>query len=146
MGMIINSIKCIFAHSSRQYNCHHNIYSLRLLPNKEFVMINCDPLTISETLTTRIKKDAFLTTVKAGDSMNTMTIGWALIGFIWKRTVFMVTVRNSRHKFSIMEKAVDFTVTVPDGSMKDALMFCGSNSGRDLDKFKACNLTPVAAH
>jgi flavin reductase (DIM6/NTAB) family NADH-FMN oxidoreductase RutF len=110
----------------------------------EFIMKNCDPLAISETLTTRIKKGAFLT-VKAGDSMNTMTIGWGLIGFIWQRPVFMVAVRDSRHTFSIMEKAVDFTVSVPMGNMKDALAFCGSKSGRDLDKFKASNLIPVAA-
>ena len=107
-------------------------------------MKNCDPLAISETLTTRIKKGAFLT-VKAGDSMNTMTIGWCLVGFIWQRPVFMVAVRDSRHTFSIMEKASDFTVTFPMGDMKDALMFCGSKSRRDLDKFKACNLIPVAA-
>ena len=107
-------------------------------------MKKCDPLAISETLINRIKKGAFLT-VKAGDSMNTMTIGWALIGFIWQRNIFMVAVRNSRHTFSIIEKAVDFTVTVPSGDMKDALMFCGSNSGRDLDKLKACDLFPAAA-
>jgi flavin reductase (DIM6/NTAB) family NADH-FMN oxidoreductase RutF len=107
-------------------------------------MINCDPLTLSETITTRIKKGAFLT-VKAGNSMNTMTIGWALIGFIWQRNIFMVAVRNSRHTFSIIEKAADFTVSVPDGDMKEALMFCGSKSGRDMDKFKACNLITVSA-
>lgn len=107
-------------------------------------MKNCDPIAISEILTNRIKKGAFLT-VKAGDSMNTMTIGWALIGFIWRKNVFMVAVRNSRHTFSIIEKAVDFTVTVPTADMKDALMFCGSNSGRDMDKFKACNLIPLSA-
>ena len=84
-------------------------------------MKNCDPIAISETLTNRIKKGAFLT-VKAGDSMNTMTIGWALIGFIWQRPVFMVAVRNSRHTFSIIEKAVDFTVTVPTGDMKEAVI------------------------
>jgi flavin reductase (DIM6/NTAB) family NADH-FMN oxidoreductase RutF len=35
---------------------------------------------------------------------------------------------------------VDFTVTVPAGDMKDALALCGTQSGRDLDKFKACGL------
>jgi len=107
-------------------------------------MKNCDPLSISETLTTRIQKGAFLT-VKAGDSLNTMTIGWALIGYIWRRNVFMVAVRNSRQTFLIIEKAADFTVTVPAADMKDTIMFCGSNSGREVDKFKACNLTPLAA-
>ncbi len=77
-------------------------------------MKKCDPLAISETLTTRIKKGAFLT-VKAGDAMNTMTIGWGLIGFIWQRSVFMVAVRDSRHTFSIMEKAVGFHCHRADG-------------------------------
>lgn len=103
-----------------------------------------DPLSLSEILSKRIQKGAFLT-VKAGESVNTMTIGWGLIGFIWQRPVFMVAVRDSRHTFSLMEKAEDFTVTVPTGNMKDALMFCGSKSGRDLDKFKACNLSIAAA-
>jgi flavin reductase (DIM6/NTAB) family NADH-FMN oxidoreductase RutF len=107
-------------------------------------MKNCNPLAISEILTTRISKGAFLT-VKAGESLNTMTIGWGLIGFIWQRPVFMVAVRDSRHTFSLIEKAVDFTITMPTGDMKDALMFCGSKSGRDLDKFKACNVIPMAA-
>jgi flavin reductase (DIM6/NTAB) family NADH-FMN oxidoreductase RutF len=111
---------------------------------KGFIMKKCDPHAICETLTTRIKKGAFLT-VKAREAMNTMTIGWGMIGFIWQRSVFMVAVRDSRHTFSLMEKAADFTVTFPTGDMKDSLMFCGSKSGRDLDKFKACNLIPAAA-
>jgi flavin reductase (DIM6/NTAB) family NADH-FMN oxidoreductase RutF len=107
-------------------------------------MKTCDPLSISGTLTARVQKGAFLT-VKAGDLMNTMTIGWALIGYIWRRNVLMVAVRNSRHTFSIIEQAADFTVTVPEADMKDALMYCGSHSGREVDKFKACNLIPLAA-
>jgi len=43
----------------------------------------------------KIKKGAFLT-VKADDKVNTMTIGWATIGIVWKKEVFMVAVRDSR--------------------------------------------------
>lgn len=107
-------------------------------------MKKCNPLAVAETLTTRIQKGAFLT-VKAGDAMNVMTIGWGLVGFIWQRRVFMVAVRNSRHTFSIIEKAADFTVCVPSGEMKEALMLCGTKSGRDMDKFKAGGLVPAAA-
>ena len=45
----------------------------------------------------------------------------------------------------IIEKAADFTVSVPGEAMKGALMFCGTKSGRDVDKFKACSLVPVEA-
>lgn len=88
----------------------------------------------------KITKGAFLT-VRAGDDVNTMTIGWATIGFIWQREVFMVAVRDSRYTFQLLEKSDNYTVTVPaDTTYKDAVMFCGTKSGRDYDKFKQCNL------
>ena len=53
----------------------------------------------------------------------------------------MVAVRDSRHTFTVIEKAEDFTVTIPlDDSFKKAVMFCGTKSGRDFDKFKECSL------
>jgi flavin reductase (DIM6/NTAB) family NADH-FMN oxidoreductase RutF len=100
----------------------------------------CDPLKLSESILTQLKEGAFLT-VKAGEALNTMTIGWGLIGFLWQKPVFMVPVRDSRHTFTLLEQATDFTVSVPSGDKKDALSFCGTRSGRDLDKLKACGLT-----
>jgi flavin reductase (DIM6/NTAB) family NADH-FMN oxidoreductase RutF len=97
-------------------------------------------LTNADEVMETIIKGAFLT-VKADDKINTMTIGWATIGFVWKRKVFMVAVRDSRYTFQLMEKADNFTVTVPtDKTYKDAVMFCGTKSGRDYDKFEQCNL------
>jgi len=92
----------------------------------------------------QIKAGAFLT-VKAGDALNTMTIGWATIGFAWRKPIFMVMVRNSRHTFSLIEKAADFTVSVPSGDMKKEIAFCGTKSGRDLDKFKECGLKTASS-
>jgi flavin reductase (DIM6/NTAB) family NADH-FMN oxidoreductase RutF len=87
----------------------------------------------------QIKEGVFLT-VKAGATFNTMTIGWATIGFAWKKPIMMVMVRNSRYTFSLIEKAADFTVSVPSGDMKKEIAFCGTKSGRDIDKFKECRL------
>jgi len=96
-------------------------------------------MTIAEDAIKRIKKGAFLT-VKAGNKLNTMTIGWATFGFIWQKPIMMVAVRSSRHTFGIIEAAGDFTVTVPTGDMGKEIAFCGSKSGRDVDKFKMGNL------
>ena len=74
-----------------------------------------------------------------------MTIGWATVGVIWSKPILMVAVRDSRHTFGIIEKAADFTVTVPTGEMVKELAFCGAKSGREHDKFKECNMTPGAA-
>lgn len=86
------------------------------------------------------KQGAFLTT-KVGDETNTMTISWGSIGFVWKKPMITVLVRKSRHTHELIEKAGEFTVSVPyDENMKKALGVCGSKSGRDVDKFKECGL------
>ncbi len=87
-----------------------------------------------------LKKGAFLT-VQTGDRINTMTIGWATVGHVWRKDVLMVAVRDSRFTFELIEKSSDFTVTIPvAGAAKEALAFCGTKSGRDHDKFAACSL------
>jgi flavin reductase (DIM6/NTAB) family NADH-FMN oxidoreductase RutF len=96
-------------------------------------------MSIAEDNLKKIRKGAFLT-VKAGNQLNTMTIGWATFGLIWQKPIMMVAVRSSRHTFGIIEAAEDFTVTVPAGDLAKEIAFCGSKSGRDLDKFKMCNL------
>lgn len=93
----------------------------------------------------RIKKGALLT-VKAEGMVNTMTIGWATIGYIWQRPILMVAVRDSRYTFRLMEQAEDFTVTIPaDDHYNKAIAFCGTKSGRDFDKFKECNMLAKSA-
>jgi flavin reductase (DIM6/NTAB) family NADH-FMN oxidoreductase RutF len=82
---------------------------------------------------------AFLT-VQAGDALNVMTIGWASIGFIWGRPIMTVLVRKTRHTFSIIERASEFTVSVPLVDMKKELEFCGTQSGAKVDKVKKCKL------
>jgi len=100
---------------------------------------NLEYMKIAEEACRKIKRGAFLT-VRAAGVQNTMTIGWATFGFIWQKPVMMVAVRDSRHTFGIIEKAADFTVTIPAGDMSRETAFCGTQSGRDVDKFKACQL------
>ena len=96
-------------------------------------------MSVADDTINNIKKGAFLT-VKFGNTLNTMTIGWATFGVVWSKPVMMVAARSSRHTFGIIEAAKDFTVTVPAGDMHKEIAFCGSKSGRKMDKFKMCNL------
>lgn len=107
-------------------------------------MEKLDYMAAAEEAMPQIKEGAFLT-VKAGDDLNVMTIGWATIGFVWRKPIFMIAVRDSRHTFGLLEKAVDFTVSVPADGMKDEVMFCGTKSGRDLDKLSECRLKTIDA-
>lgn len=86
-------------------------------------------------------KGAFLT-VKDGDKVNTMTIGWANVGYQWRKPVFTVLVRKSRYTYELIDNAKEFTVSLPvNVDLKKELGICGTKSGRDIDKFKECNLT-----
>ncbi|MFW6287332.1 MAG: flavin reductase family protein [bacterium] len=90
-----------------------------------------------------ISNGAFLT-VKKEDIINTMTIGWGSIGIIWGKPILMVMVRKSRYTYELLDDNTEFTVSFPAlNELKKELMFCGSNSGRDTDKFKECNLNLI---
>lgn len=94
----------------------------------------------SKEMLDQINKGAFLT-VTDGEVTNTMTIGWGNIGIIWSKPIFMIAVRYSRYTYDILEKAKDFTISVPiNKNLKKELAYCGTYSGKDVDKFKECNL------
>ncbi len=90
-----------------------------------------------------VEKGALLTT-KAGDEVNTMTIGWGHLGIEWSRPIFVAYVRQSRHTKGLLDKGAEFTVNIPVGSVdKKILGLCGTKSGRDMDKFQELGLTKV---
>ena len=71
---------------------------------------------------------------------NAMTIGWGLTGILWRRPVFMVAVRHSRHTHNLLEQNDEFTVNIPSDGMDKVLDYCGTTSGRSKDKFKDLGL------
>lgn len=93
----------------------------------------------------QLPRGAFLT-VKEGQSVNTMTIGWGSVGFIWQKPILMVMVRHSRFTHELMGRTKDFTVSVPSaGELRKALAVAGSQSGRDVDKFAEAGLSTAPA-
>ena len=102
-------------------------------------MKRVDYMNVAHRAITQIKEGAFLT-VQSGKALNTMTIGWASLGHVWRKPIMMVAVRSSRHTFSIIETAKDYTVSIPSVDMKREVTFCGTKSGRRYDKFKECDL------
>jgi flavin reductase (DIM6/NTAB) family NADH-FMN oxidoreductase RutF len=85
---------------------------------------------------------AFLVVADAKGRVNVMTIGWAQAGVTWGTPLLTVMVRPSRYTHSFLTKASHFSVCVPPaGEMKKELAFCGSRSGRDYDKVRACAMT-----
>lgn len=88
-----------------------------------------------------------LMTTKKGDQVNTMTIGWGHIGIEWGRPIFVAYVRDSRYTHEMLADADEFTVNIPYGNVdKHILGYCGTKSGRDLNKIQDLGLTLVESN
>ena len=89
-------------------------------------------------------KSGILMTTKNGDFVNTMTIGWGHIGMVWSRPTFIAYVRESRYTRTMVDNHGEFTVNIPVGQIDRSILgYCGSKSGRDVDKIKKLGLTLV---
>ncbi len=87
--------------------------------------------------------NGYLLTTK-GDNVNTMIIGWGTVGIIWREPIFIAYVRESRYTREILDKTNEFTVNIPiNGYDSKIFEVCGSQSGRDIDKIKECDLTLI---
>ncbi len=92
----------------------------------------------------KIINDGILLTTKADGEVDTMVIGWGTMGVEWKKPIFTVFVRQSRHTKDLLDKNPEFTVNIPLGEIdKDVLRVAGTMSGRDIDKVKELGLTLV---
>ena len=81
-----------------------------------------------------------------GETPNVMTIGWGSVGWIWKKPVFMVVVRPQRHTYELLQRAGEFTVSIPTkADLSAQLAYAGTASGRDENKFSGHGLTAAPA-
>ena len=56
---------------------------------------------------------------------------------------FSVYIFNKHHSHGLVKQIGQFTVNVPRDGMDDIVKYCGSNSGRDHDKFKELGLSKI---
>jgi flavin reductase (DIM6/NTAB) family NADH-FMN oxidoreductase RutF len=72
--------------------------------------------------------------------------GANIVTLAWTGTVcsappmLSIAVRPSRYSHELLGRSGDFVVNVPRASQVWALDYCGSVSGREVDKFAACGL------
>lgn len=89
-------------------------------------------------------KKGILLTTKAGDTVNTMTIGWGKLGIEWNRPVFIAYVRETRYTKQLLEESGEFTVNIPYGDVDSKILgYCGTKSGRDTNKIQDLGLTLI---
>jgi flavin reductase (DIM6/NTAB) family NADH-FMN oxidoreductase RutF len=101
------------------------------------------PHLISENPIQLIGHEWMLITAGNKDDYNTMTASWGSMGMFWNKPVIFIFIRPQRYTFEFVEREEYFTCCFFDEEHHDKLNFCGNYSGRDYDKAKEANLTPV---
>ena len=106
-------------------------------------MKNIDIAAISKSPVELIGKQWMLITAGTAEKFNCMTASWGGIGFLWNRPVAFVFVRPNRHTVNFIEAQPAFTLSFMPEQYRQDLVFCGRNSGRDVDKMAHTSLKPV---
>lgn len=109
------------------------------------------PENITDNTFKLISKDWMLVTssdsseaLVGGKNYNTMTASWGGLGFLWGKPVAFVFIRPQRHTFPFIERNSRLTLSFFDESYHPALSYCGTFSGRDVDKAEKCGITPIS--
>lgn len=98
---------------------------------------------INELKIDKMISEGCLLTAGSIDDFNTMTIGWGMIGTIWRKKTFIVYVKPTRYTYDYMEKNDYFTVSFYKEKFKNEMVFLGTKSGRDIDKVNEVNFHPI---
>jgi len=80
--------------------------------------------------------------VSSGDMQNSniATIGWS--GIINSEPMMVyVSIRPSRFSNEIITRTREFVINLPDEKLVKQADFCGTKSGREVNKFEFCGLT-----
>lgn len=102
-----------------------------------------DPCLIKDNVFKLIGADWMLVTAGSIRSFNTMTASWGAFGELWNKKICICFIRPVRHTYTFMEKADYYTLSFFEEKHRDVLKFCGSKSGRDVDKIAKTGITPV---
>jgi flavin reductase (DIM6/NTAB) family NADH-FMN oxidoreductase RutF len=98
---------------------------------------------ISDNLFKAIGDDWMLITAGTKDRFNTMTASWGACGILWSMPVAICFIRPQRYTYQFMEKSNYYTLSFFREEYREILQFCGSYSGKEVDKIASTGLKPL---
>ena len=77
------------------------------------------------------------------DESNIITVAWCGITNTVPPKAY-ISVRPSRHSWGIIKERGEFVLNLTPSSLVKAADYCGTYTGKKVDKFQKCNLTKLA--
>lgn len=85
-----------------------------------------------------------VTCVDSKEKPNIITLAW--VGTVCSNPPMMgLGIRPHRHSYGLIERSGEFVVNIPTKDLVKETDFCGTVSGKDVDKFSKTGLTPEPA-
>ncbi len=107
---------------------------------KDWRKIN--PKQLNENVFKTIGDDWVLITAGSPNDFNTMTAAWGTLGILWSRPVAICFIRPTRYTYSFMENSDTFSISFFGEEHKEILNYCGTHSGRNVNKISETGLNP----
>ena len=104
-----------------------------------------DPKEIGQNVFSLIGDQWMLITAGTAEQCNTMTASWGGLGVLWGAPMATCYIRPQRYTREFVDREEYFTLAFFDEEHRKALALCGSKSGREVDKVKACGFTAASA-
>ncbi|WP_297430631.1 flavin reductase [Clostridium sp.] len=98
--------------------------------------LNFNPFTL-------IGNEWLLITSGTKGKFNTMTASWGGLGVFWGKNSATIYIRPGRYTKQFVDSNDTFTLSFFKEDYRKSLNICGSLSGRNVDKVKEANLSPV---
>jgi flavin reductase (DIM6/NTAB) family NADH-FMN oxidoreductase RutF len=89
----------------------------------------------------KIGKEWALVGAGSKTKANAMTISWGGVGVLWGKNVAFIFIRDSRYTKEFIDSGEFFSISFLGKEYKESLDYCGSHSGRDMDKVFKAGLT-----
>jgi flavin reductase (DIM6/NTAB) family NADH-FMN oxidoreductase RutF len=85
-----------------------------------------------------------LVTSRLGEKINIMTASWQMpVSF--KPALVAIAIGHKRFSHKLILQSREFVINIPHSGMIKEVWYCGTHSGKDINKFESCKLTPVKA-
>lgn len=95
---------------------------------------------------TKIGKEWALVSAGNKNKYNTMTVSWGGVGVLWGKNVVYIFIRDSRYTKEFLDSGEFFSLSFLGEQYREALSYCGKESGRNGDKFAGSGLNAAFRH
>lgn len=100
---------------------------------------------INDAVSRRFPERLFLvSSVDKDGKANIMTIAWCMLTS-FEPYMIALSVCKERYSHSLISQNREFTLAFPTVDMKGEVLYCGTHSGRDVDKLKESGLKVMPA-